>query len=115
MVLLLVCSVPFLTSIVIRMIAWIPLLGRNGLVNRLLLGIGAVDGPQEWMLYSEFAVILGYVHVYTLTMVKAARDNPDLVRGMKAHAEPGGYSRGVPGSVRAGVRWSWLVPAKHAA
>src|SRR5277367_482797 len=40
MVLLLLCSIPFWTSIVIRMIAWIPLLGRNGLVNRLLLELG---------------------------------------------------------------------------
>ena len=48
---------------------WIPLLGRNGLVNRSLLGIGVVDGPQEWLLYSEFAVILGYVHLYTLMMI----------------------------------------------
>src|SRR5580704_16124854 len=46
-VLLLLCSIPFWTSIVIRMIAWIPLLGRNGLVNRSLLGIGVVEGPQE--------------------------------------------------------------------
>jgi putative spermidine/putrescine transport system permease protein len=69
MVCLLVCSIPFWTSIVIRMIAWIPLLGRNGLVNRLLLGIGAVNIPQEWLLYSEFAVVLGYVHLYTLTMI----------------------------------------------
>ncbi len=68
-VLLLICSIPFWTSIVIRMIAWIPLLGRNGLVNRVLLGIGAADGPQEWLLYSEFAVILGYVHLYTLMMI----------------------------------------------
>ena len=69
MVLLLVCSIPFWTSIVIRMIAWIPLLGRNGLVNRILLGLGVVDTPQEWLLYSDFAVILGYVHLYTLTMI----------------------------------------------
>jgi putative spermidine/putrescine transport system permease protein len=68
-VLLLICSIPFWTSIVIRMIAWIPLLGRNGLVNRGLLGMGIVDAPQEWLLYSEFAVIIGYVHLYTLTMI----------------------------------------------
>jgi putative spermidine/putrescine transport system permease protein len=68
-VLLLVCSIPFWTSIVIRMIAWIPLLGRNGLVNRVLLGTGIVNGPQEWLLYSEFAVIIGYVHLYTLMMI----------------------------------------------
>jgi putative spermidine/putrescine transport system permease protein len=68
-VLLLICSIPFWTSIVIRMIAWIPLLGRNGLVNQALLGIGAVAQPQEWLLYSEFAVIVGYVHLYTLMMI----------------------------------------------
>jgi putative spermidine/putrescine transport system permease protein len=68
-VLLLICSIPFWTSIVIRMIAWIPLLGRNGLVNQMLLGIGAVSQPQEWLLYSEFAVIVGYVHLYTLMMI----------------------------------------------
>jgi putative spermidine/putrescine transport system permease protein len=68
-VLLLVCSIPFWTSIVIRMIAWIPLLGRNGLVNQALLGIGIADRPQEWLLYSEFAVVTGYVHLYTLMMI----------------------------------------------
>jgi putative spermidine/putrescine transport system permease protein len=69
MVLLLVCSIPFWTSIVIRMIAWIPLLGRNGLVNQLLVGSGIAAKPQEWLLYSSFSVILGYVHLYTLTMI----------------------------------------------
>jgi putative spermidine/putrescine transport system permease protein len=68
-VLLLICSIPFWTSIVIRMIAWIPLLGRNGLVNQALLGIGLADHPQEWLLYSEFAVIIGYLHLYTLMMI----------------------------------------------
>jgi putative spermidine/putrescine transport system permease protein len=69
MVLLLVCSIPFWTSIVIRMIAWIPLLGRNGLVNGLLVNLGIVHAPQEWLLYSGFAVVLGYVHLYTLMMI----------------------------------------------
>ena len=39
-VLTLLCTIPFWTSNVIRMIAWIPLLGRNGLVNRGLEGVG---------------------------------------------------------------------------
>jgi putative spermidine/putrescine transport system permease protein len=69
MVLLLICSIPFWTSIIIRMIAWIPLLGRNGLVNQLLIGTGIATKPQEWLLYSTFSVILGYVHLYTLTMI----------------------------------------------
>ena len=51
------------------MIAWIPLLGRNGLVNGMLLDLGIARAPQEWLLYSGFAVVLGYVHLYTLTMI----------------------------------------------
>jgi putative spermidine/putrescine transport system permease protein len=69
MLLLLICSIPFWTSVIIRMIAWIPLLGRNGLVNQLLLATGITSKPQEWLLYSPFSVILGYVHLYTLTTI----------------------------------------------
>ena len=54
LVLALVCIIPFWTSDVIRMISWIPLLGRNGLVNKALLGLGLVSQPVEWLLYSEF-------------------------------------------------------------
>jgi putative spermidine/putrescine transport system permease protein len=67
--LFLLCTIPFWTSNVIRMISWIPLLGRNGLVNTTLLELGLVEQPQEWLLYSEFSVILGYVHLYTLFMI----------------------------------------------
>jgi putative spermidine/putrescine transport system permease protein len=65
----LICTIPFWTSNVIRMISWIPFLGRNGLINQSLMGLGIVDEPQEWLLYSEFSVILGYVHLYTLFMI----------------------------------------------
>ena len=69
MVLFLVCTVPFLTSNIIRMISWIPVLGRNGLVNSALTGAGVIQQPVEWLLYSDFAVILAMVHLYTLFMV----------------------------------------------
>ncbi len=65
----LICTIPFWTSIVIRMIAWIPLLGRNGLVNAALQGAGITETPLEWLLYSDFAVILALTHLYTLFMV----------------------------------------------
>ncbi|MCO5161985.1 MAG: ABC transporter permease [Mesorhizobium sp.] len=69
MVLFLVCTVPFLTSNIIRMISWIPVLGRNGLVNSALVESGIVSQPVEWLLYSDFAVVLAMVHLYTLFMV----------------------------------------------
>ncbi len=68
-VLFIVCTVPFWTSNVIRMISWIPLLGRNGLVNDTLLAVGAVDKPVEWLLFSDFSVVLAFVHLYTMFMI----------------------------------------------
>ena len=62
--LFLVCTIPFWTSNIIRMISWIPLLGREGLVNQLLLNLGVVSQPVEWLLYSDFAIVLGMVHLY---------------------------------------------------
>ena len=53
----------------IRMISWIPLLGRNGLVNSTMQNIGLTESPVEWLLYSEFSVILAFVHLYALFMV----------------------------------------------
>ncbi len=68
-VLFLVCTIPFWTSNIIRMIAWIPVLGRHGIVNDGLIGLGVINEPLEWLLYSDFAVILAFVHLYTLFMV----------------------------------------------
>lgn len=68
-VLFLVCTVPFLTSNIIRMISWIPVLGRNGLINTALINVGLLHEPIEWLLYSDFAVVWAMVHLYTLFMV----------------------------------------------
>jgi putative spermidine/putrescine transport system permease protein len=68
-VLFIVCTVPFWTSNVIRMISWVPLLGRNGLVNQSLQTVGLIDAPIEWLLFSEFSVVLAFVHLYTMFMI----------------------------------------------
>jgi putative spermidine/putrescine transport system permease protein len=68
-VLFLLCTIPFWTSNVIRMISWIPFLGRNGLANTTLMNMGLIQQPLEFLLYSDFAVVLAYVHLYTLFMV----------------------------------------------
>lgn len=67
--LFLFCTIPFWTSNIIRMISWIPLLGKEGLVNQMLLGVGAIDQPLEFLLYSDFAVVLGMVHLYIIFMI----------------------------------------------
>ncbi|MEM9796676.1 MAG: ABC transporter permease [Pseudomonadota bacterium] len=67
--LFLLCTVPFLTSNIIRMISWIPFLGREGIANATLLSWGMIDAPLDWLLFSDFSVILAFVHLYTLFMV----------------------------------------------
>jgi putative spermidine/putrescine transport system permease protein len=69
LVLFLVCTIPFLTSNIIRMISWVPFLGREGLLNTALLRLGLIRSPLEFLLFSDFAVVLAYVHLYTLFMV----------------------------------------------
>jgi putative spermidine/putrescine transport system permease protein len=67
--LFLVCSVPFLTSNIIRTISWIPSLGRNGIINTLLLDLHLIREPLTFLLYSPFAIILAFVHINTLFMI----------------------------------------------
>jgi putative spermidine/putrescine transport system permease protein len=51
------------------MISWIPLLGRNGLVNQTLMGAGITSEPIDWLLYSSFSVTLSLVHINTVFMI----------------------------------------------
>ncbi|PLX37030.1 MAG: ABC transporter permease [Hyphomicrobiales bacterium] len=67
--LFLICTIPFWTSNIIRMISWIPFLGRNGLANSALIAAGVIDEPLDWLLFSDFAVVLAFVHLYALFMV----------------------------------------------
>ena len=67
--LFLLCTVPFWTSNVIRMISWIPFLGRYGIFNQSLMVLGITDEPLEFLLFSDFSVVLAYVHLFTLFML----------------------------------------------
>lgn len=67
--LFLVCTVPFWTSNVIRMISWLPLLGKQGLVNSALMGTGIIHEPLHFLLFSEFSVVVSYIHIFTIFMI----------------------------------------------
>ena len=69
MVLFLLCTIPFWTSNVIRMVSWVPLLGRNGVVNSFLQASGLAAQPVEWLLFSSFSVVVAFVHLYTMFMI----------------------------------------------
>ncbi|WP_428487278.1 ABC transporter permease [Rhodopila sp.] len=65
----LLCAIPFWTSGIIRTIAWIPFLGRNGAFNQILMDLGLTSQPLTFLLFSDFAVIITYVHLFTLLMI----------------------------------------------
>src|SRR3984893_15825580 len=65
----LLCTVPFWTSNIIRMISWIPLLGKEGLVNTGLISTGVLDQPLEFLLFSDFAVVVAYTPQLTIFMI----------------------------------------------
>src|ERR1700686_4100149 len=67
--LFLLCTVPFWTSNIIRMISWRPVLGKEGLINSGLIKAGIVSHPLDWLLFSDFSVVVAYVHLFTLFMI----------------------------------------------
>lgn len=67
--LLLLLFLPFWIGYVVRTFAWLPILGRTGVINQVLMQLGVIQEPVEWLLYNEFAVYLGLVYVYLLFMV----------------------------------------------
>jgi putative spermidine/putrescine transport system permease protein len=67
--LFLLCTVPFWTSNVIRMISWLPLLGKRGVINQALLAVGIIHEPLQILLFSDFSVVVSYVHLFTIFMI----------------------------------------------
>jgi ABC-type spermidine/putrescine transport system permease subunit I len=66
---LLLFTVPFLVNYILRTFAWTWLLGRTGPVNAALMGSGVSAGPVDWLLFSDFAVLVGLVTSYMPFMV----------------------------------------------
>jgi len=69
LILLMLCIIPFWTSYITRMITWIPLLGKEGLVNHILLWIGIIDEPAGILLFSQPAMIFVMVFLYSVFCV----------------------------------------------
>ena len=65
-VLLLLVIVPFLTSYLLRVLAWRVILGSEGVINTLLYSVGLREpnDPVPWLIYSQFTVILVLVYVW---------------------------------------------------
>jgi len=67
-VLLLLVILPFWTSFLLRVYAWIGLLKNNGLINNTLIALGIIDQPIQ-MLQTNFAVYIGIVYSYLPFMI----------------------------------------------
>ncbi len=65
---LMLLTVPFLINYVIRALGWTSLLGRTGPINTALMSLG-IDGPIDWLLYSDFSVLVGMISSYMPFMV----------------------------------------------
>ncbi len=68
-VLLVICVIPFWTSFLIRVLAWRPMLGKEGAINILLQKAGIISQPIEALLFTELSVIIGMTQIYVVFMV----------------------------------------------
>jgi putative spermidine/putrescine transport system permease protein len=102
--LFLVCTVPFWTSNIIRMISWRPVLGKEGLINSGLIKVGLIRHPLDWLLFSDFSVVVAYVHLFTLFMIVPIFNS--MARIDKSLLEAAVDA----GATRWGVVWNVVLP-----
>jgi putative spermidine/putrescine transport system permease protein len=102
--LFLLCTIPFWTSNIIRMISWRPVLGREGLINTGLQNIGVIDQPIDWLLFSDFSVVVAYVHLFTLFMIVPIFNSMARIDKSLLEAAIDG------GATRWGVVWNVILP-----
>src|SRR6201996_849224 len=67
--LLVLCVIPFWTSFLIRVVAWRPMLGKEGAINILLMKAGVIHQPIEALLFTELSVVIGMTQIYVVFMV----------------------------------------------
>lgn len=67
--LLVLCVIPFWTSFLIRVLAWRPMLGKEGAINMILMKIGLIAHPIEVLLFSELSVVIGMTQIYCVFIV----------------------------------------------
>jgi putrescine transport system permease protein len=67
-VLLMLVVLPFWTSFLLRVYAWIGLLNNNGIINNVLIGLGLIQEPIV-MMRTNFAVYVGIVYSYLPFMI----------------------------------------------
>lgn len=64
MLLLVLVIVPFWTSYLLRVYAWMGILGRQGLINQFLMAVGLIREPLSFLLYNNFSVTVVFLYLY---------------------------------------------------
>jgi putative spermidine/putrescine transport system permease protein len=87
-VLLVLCVIPFWTSFLIRVLAWRPMLGKEGAINLILTNLGLIHAPIEALLFSELSVVIGMTQIYCVFMVgpiafMLARIDPNVIEAAR--------------------------------
>jgi len=68
-VLLVLCVIPFWTSFLIRVLAWRPMLGKEGAINIILQALHITSAPIDALLFTELSVVIGMTQIYCVFMV----------------------------------------------
>lgn len=79
-ILLMLIILPFWTSFLLRVYAWMGLLADQGTINNLLISIGVIDDPIR-LLYTPFAVYVGIVYTYLPFMILPLYANMEKLDG----------------------------------
>ncbi len=64
MIWIILMTLPFWTSYLLRIFTWKVILGFNGVINSGLIGLGLIDKPLEFLLYNPNAVVLTLTHAW---------------------------------------------------
>jgi len=67
--LLMLMIIPFWTSYLTRTITWLPMFGREGVVNKILLSLRIVEEPVTWLLYSPYSMIFALCFLFIVFMI----------------------------------------------
>ncbi|MCI8540727.1 MAG: ABC transporter permease [Erysipelotrichaceae bacterium] len=67
-ILIAVSIFPMLTNSVVRSFAWINILGKNGVINTMLMNMGIIEEPLS-MLYTEFSILIGTIYLFLPIMI----------------------------------------------
>lgn len=62
-------TIPFWTSYLLRVFAWKVILGYNGVVNSGLASLGLISAPLEFLLYNPFAVVITLAHAWAAVAI----------------------------------------------